>query len=45
MLCFLRVAASSNMLVDRAGRDAARNLLISWAAIRSPLRSTSLKAY
>ena len=28
----------ANMLVGRAGRDAARNLLISWAAIRSPLR-------
>jgi len=27
-----------NRMVDRAGRDAARYLLISWAAIRSPLR-------
>lgn len=28
----------ANMMVDRDGRDAARNLLISWAAIRSLLR-------
>lgn len=28
----------ANMLVDQVGRDAARNLLISWAAIRSLLR-------